>query len=107
MPGKMELVTVIVQRRDGKKATTAALQAGATGVTSYCARGTGVRQRLGLLGKLIQAEKEVILVAAERGTARAILDAINVAVGLEEPGKGFAFVQDLEHVVTWFGNPDA
>lgn len=106
MPGKMELVTVIVQRRDGKRATDAALKAGATGVTSFYARGTGVRQKLGILGRLIQAEKEVILVAAERGTARAILDAINAAVGLDQPGKGFAYVQELEDVVTWFGPQD-
>lgn len=106
MQGKMELVTVIVQRRDGKKAVKAALAAGATGATSFYARGTGVRQKLGLLGKLIQAEKEVIMVGAPRGKAREILAAINQAVGLEEPGKGFAYVQELEHVVTWFGDAD-
>ena len=102
MVGSMELVTIIVQRRDGKKAVKAALGAGAEGVTSYYARGTGIRQKLGLLGKLIQAEKEVLLVAVPRGRGRAILDAVNDVVGLDKPGKGFAYVQELEQVVTCF-----
>ena len=106
MAGRMQLVTAVVQRKDGKKASKAAIAAGASGVTSFYARGTGVRQRLGLLGRLIQAEKEVLLVAVPRGRASAILEALTEAVGLDQPGKGFAWVQELEQVVTWLPPED-
>jgi nitrogen regulatory protein P-II 1 len=51
------VITCIVQRGSADDVMKAANKAGATGATIYFARGTGVRERLGLLGIAIQAEK--------------------------------------------------
>ena len=63
MTRSMELITIVVQRKDGQRAIDAALKAGAPGVTSFYGRGTGVRQKLRLMGFFIEAEKQIILVA--------------------------------------------
>ena len=53
----MELITVVVQRRDGQRAIYAALKAGAPGVTTFYGRGTGVRQKLKIFGLFIGGGK--------------------------------------------------
>lgn len=105
MPGKaMDLITIVVQRKDGQKAVDAALGAGAPGVTYFYARGTGVRQRLGLLGMFIEAEKEVILIGTAPEKSQAVLSGVVKALELEKPGRGFAFVQHVENVVGFYGD---
>jgi len=46
---ELKLITCIVQRGKADKAVDAALKAGAEGATMYYARGTGVKQRLGMM----------------------------------------------------------
>lgn len=107
MDSGKELITIVVQRRDGQKAVDAALKAGAPGATFFYAQGTGVRQRLGLLGLLIEAEKQVIEIVVEPGAAAAIVEAVGAAVGMDRPGQGFAFVQRVERVVGFYGDGKA
>ena len=57
----LNLITCIVQRGRAEKVVDAALKAGAPGATHFYGRGTGVRQKLGVLSKLIVPEKEIIL----------------------------------------------
>ena len=102
MDEKKELITVVVQRKDADRALDAALKAGAPGATFFYARGTGVRQRLGLLGMLIEEEKQVILIVVPQGHATAVLAALQKAVHLDEPGRGFAFVQTVDRVVGFY-----
>ena len=102
MDDKKELITVVVQRKDADRALDAALKAGAPGATFFYARGTGVRQRLGLLGMLIEEEKQVILIVVPQGKATAVLAALQKAVQLDQPGRGFAFVQTVDQVVGFY-----
>jgi len=102
----MELITVVVQRKDGQRAIDAAIKAGAPGVTSYYGRGTGVRQKLSVFGMFIEAEKQVILIAAAYGKAGKILDGIVKEIGLDKPGKGFAYVQTIDRVVGYYEGGD-
>ena len=44
------LITCVVQRGNGDAISKAAIEAGAGGSTTFFARGTGTRERLGLLG---------------------------------------------------------
>ena len=73
----------------------AALAAGATGATYFYAQGTGVREKLGLLGALIEAEKQVILLVCSPQNADAVFAAATKAGELDKPGHGFAFVQEV------------
>ena len=96
-----ELITIVVQRGDGQKAVDAVIAAGAPGATFYYARGTGVRQKLGLLGRFIEAEKQVILAVVPVGHSGKVLEALQKTIDLA-PGKGFAFVQTVNNVLGFY-----
>ena len=51
------LITCIVQRGLADAIVQAAVDAGAHGATVHYARGSGMRERLGVLGLAIEAEK--------------------------------------------------
>jgi nitrogen regulatory protein PII len=96
------LLTVVVQRNFGDYVLAEAMKAGATGATFFYAKGTGVRQKLGLFGSMIEAEKQVILIVAETSRLDAVLDAVTRAGRLDKPGMGFAFVQEVLRVAGFF-----
>jgi nitrogen regulatory protein PII len=102
----MELITIIVQRRDGQRAIDAALKAGAPGVTTFYGRGTGVRQKLKLFGLFIEAEKQIVLIATTKEHVDRILDCIVKELELDKPGKGFAYVQTIDRVVGYYEDGD-
>ncbi len=106
MEKTMQLITVVVQRKDGQRAIDAALKAGAPGVTSFYGRGTGVRQKLSVFGLFIEAEKQIILIAATKENVDEILDGIVKEIGLDKPGKGFAYVQTIGRVVGYYEGGD-
>ncbi|MDH3689602.1 MAG: P-II family nitrogen regulator [Gammaproteobacteria bacterium] len=95
----LDAITVIVQRGKAEPIVKAMMKAGATGATIYFARGTGVRERLGLLGIAIQPEKEVIIVVTPRAITDRVFDAVVKAGKLEHPGMGLAFTQEVGRVV--------
>lgn len=107
MQKTMELITVVTQRKDGQRAIDAALKAGAPGVTSYFGRGTGVRQKMHVFGLFIEAEKQVILIAAQKDNVDKILDAVIKELHLDKPGRGFAYVQTIDRVVGYYEGDDA
>ncbi len=94
-----KLITCILQRGKADKVVNAALNAGAQGATIYYARGTGIRQKLGILGKLIQAEKEVILISVKEQQVDNVFNAITDKANLNKPGMGFAYVQSIERAI--------
>ena len=73
---ELDLITCIVQRGKAEKVIDAALLAGAPGATYYYGRGTGVRQKLGVLSKLIVPEKEIILIVTKKNQTDAVFDAV-------------------------------
>lgn len=101
MPGpeSLDLVTIVVQFKDESKVIDAILKAGAPGATYYYGRGTGVRQRLGFLGRFIEAEKVVVLTAVPPEKTPAVVEAATKAASLEKPGNGFLCVQKASQVV--------
>lgn len=106
MENSMELITVVVQRKDGQRAIDAALKSGAPGVTSFYGRGTGVRQKLSMFGMFIEAEKQVILIATNKDKAEKILEGIVKDIGLDKPGKGFAYIQTIGRVYGYYEGGD-
>jgi nitrogen regulatory protein PII len=98
----LELVTIIIQHKDEQKVIDAVLKAGAPGVTYFYGRGTGVRQRLGLLGRLIEAEKVVLLTAVPPEKSAAVVKAATEAAGLDQPGRGFLCTQKVSTAVGLF-----
>jgi nitrogen regulatory protein PII len=95
----LKLITCIVQRGKAEKVIDAALLAGAPGATYYYGRGTGVRQKLGVLSKLIVPEKEIIQIVIKEDQADKVFDAIIKAGKLDKKGRGFAYIHKIDRAI--------
>ena len=90
------LITCIVEMGSAEKVLEAAKNSGAQGATINYARGTGVRERLGLLGVTIDEQKEVIRIIVSEDQADLIFEAMFLAGKLDTPGKGIMFMTKLD-----------
>jgi nitrogen regulatory protein P-II 1 len=71
------------------------------GAIVYRARGIGPRERLGLLGIAVEAEKEVVSVLVATDHRDVVFEAIYRAAELDTLGAGFAYVTSLERMATY------
>jgi len=94
-----DLITAVVRESLAEETAKAAMGAGATGLTYFRAEGTGVRQKLGYVGTLIEPNKQVFFVVTEKTQTQAVLDAVVMAANLSLPGEGFAYVQPVSQVI--------
>ncbi len=95
------LITCIVQRGLADDIVKAAQEAGAQGATIYYAHGSGVRERLGILGVAIEVEKEVINIVVATDQADRVFEKMYIAGKLNTPGKGFMYITPLEKAATY------
>jgi nitrogen regulatory protein P-II 1 len=96
---QLNLITAIVQQKDEKRVLDALQKAGAPGVTYFFGRGTGVREKLGLIGLLVESEKVIFLIAAPATRSAEIVESVKRAAQLDTPGNGFLFVQKVEQAI--------
>ena len=87
----LQLITCTVQRGKADDVVKSAMKAGAPAATIHFARGTGIRERLGLLRIAISPEKEVIQIVVSGQDADAVFQALVKAGKLDTPGMGFIF----------------
>ena len=95
------LITCIVQRGVADKMVRAAREAGAQGATVFYARGSGVRERLGILGVAVDVEKEVINIVVSSDQVDRIFERLFLAGDLGTPGMGFMYISPLEKAATY------
>lgn len=95
------LITCIVMRGSGDAVTKAATDAGAQGATVHFARGTGVRERLGILGVAVEVEKEVIHVIVSTEQQDRVFEAMYTAGQLGTPGMGIIYLTPLLKAATY------
>jgi nitrogen regulatory protein P-II 1 len=95
------LITCIVQRGIADTIVQAATEAGAQGATIYYAHGSGVRERLGVLGLAVEVEKEVVNIVAANDQRDRIFEKIYFAGQLDTPGMGIVYVTPLEKMATY------
>lgn len=95
------LITCIVQRGLADPIVKAAREAGAQGATVYYARGTGVRERLGILGVAVEVEKEIINIVVASDQVDYVFDRMFLAGQLDTPGMGFIYCSQLEKAATY------
>lgn len=95
------LITCIVEKGKGDALVKAAREAGAQGATVYYARGSGVRERLGILGVAVEVEKEVINIVVSDDQADFVVEKMYLAGKLDTPGKGFIYTTKLEKAATF------
>jgi nitrogen regulatory protein PII len=93
----VSLLTCVVQSGHSEVILKAARAVGATaGATGHRARGIGVRERLGILGVAVEAEKEVINILVSSEQQDLVYDTLYRAADLDVPGKGFIYITPLE-----------
>ena len=95
------LITCIVQRGVADEVVRAAQLAGAQGATIYYARGSGVRERLGVLGIAVEVEKEVINIVVAKDQVDRVFERMYLAGHLDAPGMGFIYVTALDKAATY------
>lgn len=97
----VHLITCVVQRGRADRVVKAAIAAGAEGATIHYARGTGARQRMGVLSIAVNAEKEVITIAVSGEQRDTVFDRMAEAAELDTPGMGFMYVHAVDKAATY------
>jgi nitrogen regulatory protein P-II 1 len=95
------LITCVLQSGLAEDVLDAAKNCGAQGATISYARGTGIRERMGLMGVAIDEQKEVIRIIVSDEQADRVFDAMYLAGKLDTPGKGIMFMTKLDRVATY------
>ena len=95
------LITCVLQSGLAEGVLDAAKNCGAQGATISYARGTGIRERMGLMGVAIDEQKEVIRIIVSDEQADRVFDAMYLAGKLDTPGKGIMFMTKLDRVATY------
>lgn len=95
------LITCIVEKGQGDLLVKAAREAGAQGATVHYARGSGIRERLGILGVAVEVEKEIINIVVPSDQADTIFEHMYMTGELDTPGKGFIFITPIEKAATY------
>ena len=96
-----KLITCVLQSGLAEEVLEAAKNCGAQGATVSFARGTGVRDRMGLMGVTIDENKEVVRIIVSEEQAGRVFEAMYLAGDLDTPGKGIMYMSDLENVATY------
>ncbi|MUK88617.1 PII family protein [Ornithinibacillus sp. L9] len=94
-----DLIITIVNRGDSEQVVEASKNAGAEGGTIMNGRGTGIHEKAKLFNILIEPEKEVVLTLINRNKTQDVLNAIEEDAELKKPGKGIAFVLQVEQTI--------
>ena len=95
------LITCIVEKGQADNIVKAAREAGAQGATVYYARGSGVRERLGILGVAVEVEKEIINIVVSSDQSDYVFEKMYLAGKLDTPGKGFIYITPLDKAATY------
>ena len=94
-----DLIITIVNKGDSENVVEASKRAGAEGGTILTGRGTGIHEQAKLFNIQIEPEKEIVLTLIKKEICKNVLQSISEEVKLNEPGRGIAFVLDVERVV--------
>ncbi len=97
----VSLIACVVQRGYADDVIRAAQEAGAQGATTYFARGSGVRERLGILGVAVEVEKEMINVVVANDQVERVFEKMFLAGQLDTPAMGFIYITQLEKAATY------
>ena len=96
---RLSLIVTIVNKGMAEHVMEAARHAGAEGGTVLSGRGSGIHEKVRILGLPIEPEKEIVLTLIPVTITARVLDAIQASVDLEKPGHGLAFVVDVDKVI--------
>lgn len=96
---QFNLIVTIVNRGTASDVVRASKKAGAEGGTIVNGRGCGIHENATVFGIPIEPEKDIILTLIDCRKTEQVLEAITKEAGLDEAGKGIAFVLDVEKTI--------
>ena len=95
------LITCVIQKDQAEPVLEAAKNAGAQGATISYAQGTGIRERMGLIGVTIDEQKEVIRIIVSEDQSNLIFETLYLAGQMDKPGRGIMYMSKLDRVATY------
>lgn len=96
---RYDLIITIVNKGHEDVVVDASKKAGAEGGTILSGRGTGIHEHAKLFNIPIEPEKSIVLTLIDREKTEAVLGKIMEEAELEKPGRGIAFVMEVERTV--------
>ena len=93
------LIITIVNKGSSDEVIRAAKDAGAEGSTVLYGRGTGIHEKATIFGVAIEPEKELIATLIPESLTEKVLVSINDEAELGTPGRGIAFVLNVDQVI--------
>ena len=94
-------VTCVVAAGRGDTVLKAARDLGVASGIVFQARGTGIRERLGLIGVAVEAEKEIVLMLVANERRDLLIESLFKAAELTTPGAGFIFATPVEKAAAY------
>ena len=98
---EVALITCVVQKGLADTINNSLLEVGVQGSTVHMGVGTGVRERLGILGVAVDVEREVISVMVPQDQTDRIFERMFLAGRLDTPGMGYIYVTPLLQAATY------
>ena len=95
------MITCIVQPGYADVILKAARESGATAALVHQGRGIGIRERLGLLGIAVDAERDVVNVLVSSDQTEIVANNIFKAGQFDTPAKGFLYITPLDKAATY------
>ena len=95
------MITCVVQSGDADDIVKAAREAGATAALIYNGKGTGLRERLGLLGIAVDAERDIVSVLVSSDQREMVADRIFRVGHFDTMAGGFLYITPLEKAATY------
>ena len=95
---KFKIIIALVNPEITDQVVDAAKEAGATGDVIIPARGSGVKETKSFFGLVIEDKTEMIMFLVEEHVVDKILDGIKDKGEFSKPGRGIAFVMNVEQV---------
>ena len=95
------ILKTAIQKEQAEQVLEAAKNAVAQGATISYAQGTGIRERMGLIGVTIDEQKEVIRIIVSEEQSELIFETIYLAGQLDKPGRGIMYMSRLDRVATY------
>ena len=93
-----ELIWAIVNFGKGSKMMQAAKKFGISGGTIFLAKGTANNSMAEFLG-LSEIRKEIIMMGANKKTARSVLEALDTKFNFDKPNHGIAFITAVSEMI--------
>jgi len=95
------MVTCITNHGLGEKAVTIAREVGVSGEIIFNARGGGLRERLGLWGIAVDAEKDVVMMLTSVENRDLLIYHLYTELGLDSAGAGIVYATALDKTAAY------